>query len=127
MAAPDLARRAPAAVERPSRGDEPRRTSSARPRGRREDRRLASRATERHPGDDRDVADPRLDAGPARGDGQARLPLRVHLVALARREDPPAHAGVRRKPPRCVMRAQHLVRGTLLALAAMLALASAAS
>src|SRR5919198_719415 len=77
MAAPDLARRAPAAVERPSRGDEPRRTSSARPRG--------------------------------------------------RREDPPAHAGVRRKPPRCVMRAQHLVRATLLALAAMLALASAAS
>ncbi len=95
-------RRAPAALERAARRDEPRRPTAARARGGRQRDGLASRQARPHPGSHRPLAGdgPQPDLVPR--DDQARLPLRLGLVAVERHQaaaadapgDPRAPGGV---------------------------------
>ena len=81
--APHLARRAPAAAQRPARRDEPGRAAPAGTRRGRAHRGLAAPAARRQTGDDRPLADLRLRSDPHARDGQDRLPVRRELVDLA--------------------------------------------
>ena len=94
-AAPHLAGRAAAAVQRAARRDVAGRPAAADRRGGPPDPGLLPAPAAPHAGHDRALAGARLGARAPARDGVDRLPLRRQLVAVGRREDPAAHRAER--------------------------------
>ena len=91
LPAQDVARRAAAALQRPARPDEPRRSAPARRRRGPAHRGLVPATPAPDPRDDRRLAGLRRRPHPAARDGHDRLPLRLELVAVGGHQDPAAH------------------------------------
>ena len=105
LAAKDVARRAPAAGQRPARPDEPRRPAPAGGGGRPARRGLVPPASAPDARHHRRMAGVRRRPHPAARDGHHRLSVRLELVAVGGHQDPAAHDSVRGGPARPVTRA----------------------